>query len=228
MLVANSLPMTPIQFSTFASLTSALQTSTHENSHHSLPITPSSQPIDSLGHSRKSTPLPHPVPFTALASESGLGDDTFTPTICDTSSATHIGINERAEVPDGNAECGSTKRVTSIVSASSKRQSIFRGLRERIPASMRPVSKISEEDQEGTKRQSKATTVRGGGMLMEPEPVLLETTKAPTGRGQAGMLSTLLQYYDPRREDGLPMDSHGHRTPFPFFLVAGAVWYMTV
>lgn len=76
---------------------------------------------------------------------------------------------------------------------------------------MRPISELGEEAKKESKRASKATTVRGGGMLMEPEPVLFEEMKAPTGGGQAGMLSMLLQYYDPRREDGLPMDSHGHR-----------------
>lgn len=83
---------------------------------------------------------------------------------------------------------------------------------------MQPISELGEEVKKESKRESKATTVRGGGMLMEPEPVLFEEMKAPTGGGQAGMLSMLLQYYDSRREDGLPMDSHGHREYLVYFL----------
>lgn len=52
-----------------------------------------------------------------------------------------------------------------------------------------------------------------GGMIMEPESVV-DAAKPAVAVGHAGMLSTLLQYYDAQRDDGLPMDSHGHRACF--------------
>lgn len=177
-------------------------------------------------HARNSTPLPHHVPSIALTSVSSVSaPGTVTSTTFDIPGTSYIDRNERAGLPGRSAEQESTRRVTSFLSTNSKTQNVFRGLknrpsgaRERNPTSMQPISELGEEVKKESKRESKATTVRGGGMLMEPEPVLFEEMKAPTGGGQAGMLSMLLQYYDSRREDGLPMDSHGHREYLVYFL----------
>lgn len=181
------------------------------------------------------TLLSHHGPSASVTSIStaASADGVITPPTYDLPGANYIDHNERAGLPGRSVERESTKRMTSILSSRSGLSARTLGLphnpragltsptssnRERLPASIRLVStKPKEEDKEDGKSQmsgsSGAQHVSEGGMIMEPEPVV-EATKMNVGMGQAGMLSTLLQYYDTKRDDGLPMDNHGHRELF--------------
>lgn len=185
------------------------------------------------------TLLSHHGPTASVTSISTAvsADGAITPPTYDLPGANYIDHNERAGLPGRSVERESTKHLTSILNSRSGLSARSLGLpqniragfgsqtsstRERISASIRLVSsKPKEEDKDDGKSQTSGSGgqhVKEGGMIIEPEPVV-ETTKTTMGGGQAGMLSTLLQYYDTKRDDGLPMDSQGHRESFlPSFL----------